>query len=1137
MALYTLVAFNPDSWSGRRIYWNFTDWPVMVGLGLLSVFVLISAFRRVDRDSPLQGGLVIAGWGAMLLASPAVDLNLAGRLSFAWFGRIMEAVIPALLRGGRIAPEYYSVVAVGTLGLLALVGGVLLIVMGILHQTQRYAQPDQVKKVQRTKQARWAKAAEIDEVLGKTGIVVGERLNPAERRGRFDPTRPATWGKQGKSPLIHLDPSRGNGHILAFSSSGTYKTTGLVIPNGLTYRDQIVVIDPKGEIFDACASSRRAMGRRPVRISTENGLDPFALLRPLTAADPGLYPQLAAFLFSPKGQMRSVDEFFEAHSNKLAAALIAHFDREGATDISREIYRLISRDSDTFSEVVEAIAADAEEAELDHIAFPMNQFRGTGREHTSNEDTKKTLSNAVAFAAYPNLRQWLLQGPGAPTAEEIVEGKVDLFITMPTNQMKAHASVVRLILGAIYLLIEHHEGIARSGRHRLFILDEANALGRMPILESARDEGRAKGLHIMQIFQSYQQLVQNYGQDGASAWEQGTDLRIWGPVSDMQSARALATMIGQESVKTRSTSTRHSSAPGSPISNSVGGGTSDQLRDMALMDEAELRALPPETTILFHTGLRPLIASKAIWFTRQPWLKAKEEADRKYGQGDVAALPPPAPDDPAGEPTPPSPPPAPTRPSLGRRAMAAMLDRKATPRQEPTGAVPVARAPIVLPSQASAVPALDSDETMKNDGEAGVETPLVSAWPASGAPRPIQMPPPDPVPQIEVQPEGEDHQPDGEAGSDIEERQMAEVAPPAAASTEPTVAPPGNQDPQNAMQAQITAIQDQLAAITATLEQLSVTAAPATAPIKAAEPSSPEILSATIEVPTEAETEADDAPMLPFDGPVDRLIEPGTAFEAEVVNAETADPDETSSTLDASELLEEPTSAEPETTNPEMSSQDEDEAPVKPQPVKPQSKPAPPKPAKKPRSFKSEKAELDALGQELGSQASWADGLGVPLYEKRTTATDDEPPADSPANVGPTKKETKPSLDFDQLMKDAEQRTRNDARISALLHERRAVFANSPAARLVALLPPRPGAEIGFIEADSLPESDAHRMQDSIIVSDDEQVFRYILNDANDQVIEAIGPLEITDNVRQMLRPDTMARIRQEIANHGVAFA
>lgn len=668
--VYTLVAFQPHIVLGQWLGLTSLDWSLLnlwvsVGFGLIGVTVLFWAFRRVDhgsllrgsplrgsslRDSPLQSGIVVTAWAAMMLAAPVVDLTRSGSGLFlpAWLGRYLETIGGIVLRGNRIAESYWPLASLAALVGLALIGGLVLIGLGVLDQVHRFLHRDAgVRKVERTRSGRWATHTEIGDIMGTTGIVVGERSNPLERKTRFDPGTPSSWGKQGKSPLIHLDPARGNGHILAFSSSGTFKTSGLVIPNALTYRDQIVVIDPKGEIYEASAATRRSMGRRPVKIDATNGLDPFRLLGPLLKTDPGLYPQLASFMFSPKGQMRSVDAFFEAHSNKLAAALIAHFDGEGSRDIPRDIYRLISRDSDTFSSLVEAIATDAEDKNLDHIAFPMNQFRGTGKEHTSNEDTKKTLANAVAFAAYPNLRSWLVQGPDSPSADELVASDVDLYIAMPTNQMKAHAAIVRLILGAIYLLFDHHEGARRSGRHRLFMLDEANALGRMPMLEATRDEGRAKGLHLMQIFQSHQQLVEHYGQHGASAWEQGTDLRLWGPVADMQSARALATMIGQESVKTRSHSTRHSSAPGAPVSNSVGGGTSDQLRDMALMDEAELRALPPETMIVFHTGLRPFVASKAVWFARPEWRKLKEKADREYPEPArleaVASSPPPPP--------------------------------------------------------------------------------------------------------------------------------------------------------------------------------------------------------------------------------------------------------------------------------------------------------------------------------------------------------------------------------------------------------------------------------------------------------------------------------------------------------------
>ena len=207
---------------------------------------------------------------------------------------------------------------------------------------------------------------------------------------------------------------------------------------------------------------------------------------------------------------------------------------------------------------------------------------------------------------------------GPELVARVLDPKTDIYIRIPTKVSRNAPEIARLLIGSLVRAIRVSVSGTVDGEpdHRLFIIDEARALRRMDHLVSMRDEGRAYGIHLMQIFQSYQQLVECYGPHGAGAWENSVDAVVIGPVQNAVQAQALCRMIGRRTVVTASSSRQRSSQIFMPFSGSAGSSVSNQLRETELIQPSELRKLPPESAIILTTGMAPILASKAIWFTR-----------------------------------------------------------------------------------------------------------------------------------------------------------------------------------------------------------------------------------------------------------------------------------------------------------------------------------------------------------------------------------------------------------------------------------------------------------------------------------------------------------------------------------------
>ena len=201
--------------------------------------------------------------------------------------------------------------------------------------------------------------------------MLGEHTNPIDDTPDFTPGKPRTWARrQGRGPLITMNPTDGNGHVLVLAASAGYKTSGIVIPNILHYDGPLVVFDPKGDLYARTKDARRAMGYSAVAIDAQNGFDPFKMIAPLAPQAPSVFHTMAKTLMPLKGRSSEVSEFFHDMSVSLFAALTAHFVRENEPNIARAISEFINRKR-------EVVIRDAGKIAKDHeVPFIRDELRG-----------------------------------------------------------------------------------------------------------------------------------------------------------------------------------------------------------------------------------------------------------------------------------------------------------------------------------------------------------------------------------------------------------------------------------------------------------------------------------------------------------------------------------------------------------------------------------------------------------------------------------------------------------------------------------------------------------------------------------------------------------------------------------------
>ncbi|WP_170565641.1 type IV secretory system conjugative DNA transfer family protein [Ruegeria atlantica] len=463
-------------------------------------------------------------------------------------------------------------------------------------------------------QATWADAREVRDTFSHNGgIVLGEHTDPLTDTPGFDPDKPRSWKGQGKGHLITMNPALGNGHVVVLAPSAGYKTAGIVIPNILHYDGPLVVIDPKGDLHARTREARAAKGFTARVIDARHGFDPFRMIAPLAPEAPSVYLTMARTLMPLADRASDISEYFHEMSTMLFAALMGHFIAENSTNVAGDISAFINRNRDVVIKEAQSIAA------RHNFPFINDELEGLALlDERTFPGVVKGISNKLAFTRFPDVASFGQSGDSPDSLFAALGPKSDIFINFPTLAAEDFSSFPRLLIGAIYVASELTVQPDRPRARRLFLIDEARILGGMNALNNIRDAGRSIGLHLMLIYQSYGQLTKAWGGEaGAAAWLDSCEARVISAVGSSRTANDIVTMLGRRTLRTRVQGSSASSPVMTPMGGTVSSSEQEQIREVPLMSVATLGQLPAHGSIIFTRRSRPVLATKAIFFTRE----------------------------------------------------------------------------------------------------------------------------------------------------------------------------------------------------------------------------------------------------------------------------------------------------------------------------------------------------------------------------------------------------------------------------------------------------------------------------------------------------------------------------------------
>ena len=190
-------------------------------------------------------------------------------------------------------------------------------------------------------------------------------------------------------------------------------------------------------------------------------------------------------------------------------------------------------------------------------------------------------------------------------AERFCKEKSAIFIVMPEENPNTFF-MVSLIIQQLYreILAVADENGGKLKNRCVFFCDEFGTLPKIESAEMMFSASRSRRLQIVPIIQSFAQLEQNYGKEGADVIIDNTQLTIFGGFApNSTSAEVLSKALGSRTVMSGSGS-RSKNDPSQSL----------QMIERPLMTPDELKSLPKGTFVVMKTGFYPMKVKLKLFF-------------------------------------------------------------------------------------------------------------------------------------------------------------------------------------------------------------------------------------------------------------------------------------------------------------------------------------------------------------------------------------------------------------------------------------------------------------------------------------------------------------------------------------------
>lgn len=406
-------------------------------------------------------------------------------------------------------------------------------------------------------------------------------------------------------------------HCLVIAPTRAGKGVGYVIPNTLLFNGSIVVLDVKGEIFEATARHRKAEGDEVYRFSPFDFEHPTHRYNPLerVARIENLeqrYTELAKiadYFLTVSDKGTAGDFLSEGRELFVAAGLLAiERGRPSIGEISRILFGR-GATSEVYTE-------HAEEVKHPNAAQAFRKFAGY---------SDRTLSSHASVLGGAGMTLW--NNPAVDRATsgndfsfaDLRKKPMSIYVVVNADDIRTLSPLVRLFFGELIATMRATLPDQKLEPWPVMVmLDEFDQLGPMPIVEQALKQLAGHGARVSIITQSIPGLDNIYSENTRLSLEAAAGMKLYLAANDKKTAGEISDALG----KTTKLSVSDSLSRDRDLMQRRS--VSRRMEERPLLTPDEVRRLSPDQAILIPERQNPLLVSRIVYFQDPVFVKIFE---------------------------------------------------------------------------------------------------------------------------------------------------------------------------------------------------------------------------------------------------------------------------------------------------------------------------------------------------------------------------------------------------------------------------------------------------------------------------------------------------------------------------------
>jgi type IV secretion system protein VirD4 len=438
--------------------------------------------------------------------------------------------------------------------------------------------------------AHWASMREIKK-MGlfdcKGGLIIGEK-----------------YGRLLRAPLVS--------HALVFAPSRSGKGVSQVIPNALTFKDSMLIIDIKDEIFQVTSGYRAKYGQQVFRFAPAdpegkthcwNPLDLIDKNSPELIADIDLVVEILISYSADK------DSMWVSEARTLVKGILLWLIDSGRPFTIGELTKFIKGTPDFIGELrfIRDMSVDENgEITIHPIAYTnINNFVEKAEKEQSG--VKSTITARLNLWDDP-----LIQEATSKCDFDIRymrRKRMTIYLGIQIKHLDRLAPLMNMFVQLFINAMTKNLPTKDEPYKVLAILDEFCALGRMDKLKSGFGFLAGYNIHLMAIIQNVGQFYDLYGgRDKVDVFFQNTDYKIVYRQNTKTDQEFVSQQLGNYAVKNISQGFKHIGVGHNHTS------STESYFSKPLLTLDEVRTFPKEEGLLILNGRSPIKYKRIIYY-------------------------------------------------------------------------------------------------------------------------------------------------------------------------------------------------------------------------------------------------------------------------------------------------------------------------------------------------------------------------------------------------------------------------------------------------------------------------------------------------------------------------------------------